>query len=243
MPGFDFKNFEGTPVQNLAKLVESQDTQKMTKLLQDGQITDIDYREPKHGLNLLVLSIVNKRPKSMKWLLEHGANPNLLNLRKEQSAMHWASGEMGCLDTFYLKLLIQHGGDVNSIKKIDTTYSSGARTYLIETPLSIAAGFGCMNTVAFLLNNGADPNQGTLEEETAVTDALIQDRLDIALYIMKHPKTKLKKYFFTRYVSTSNSELENITIRQFLMEENYEKEPEKNKLKQEILKFLETKGL
>jgi len=134
----------------------------------------------------LVTAILNKRYTYAKYLLDHGANPNLADVRgraalyaaidmrnQDYSAMpaHKEDDPMPSLDL--IKALLDRGADPNAplVKPLpgrsgmdtgDATLGAGA------TPLMRAARAGDAATMRALLAKGADPNLTTKDGNTAL---------------------------------------------------------------------------
>ena len=59
-PGYKFELFSNSPVHELAKAVEIQDTTRIIKFVVKDSIP-IDFKEPKFGQTLLTLAILNEK--------------------------------------------------------------------------------------------------------------------------------------------------------------------------------------
>lgn len=74
--GNNYRLFQNTAAWELAKAVDDEDTIKIREILNNKKV-DIDFREPKFGSTLLMLSIINSQYESVKTLLQMGAGPNV----------------------------------------------------------------------------------------------------------------------------------------------------------------------
>ena len=176
-PGYDFNNFKHTPVWDLARAVADDDTAKIGAILKDKRI-DVDCPDPKFGLTLLMLAVEYEQERSVEKLLQCGANPNAHKNQEDESPLiHCCFFISG---TKILKLLIEYGGDVNSIHIMDHR-KGGDGSWVNETPLMAAASdpkVGCLDKVKMLVESGADINKCTYYEGYgAITTAIIMENL------------------------------------------------------------------
>ncbi|BDA77553.1 hypothetical protein LPTSP3_g04830 [Leptospira kobayashii] len=177
--GYDFRLFRGTPVWELTKAAVIQDTEKMKKIVQEEKL-DVDFREPKFEETLLSMEVKNERYDSIRTLLELGADPNKQgnSLSEGYSPVMYAASAR---DTRVLKLLLAHGGNPNIEGK--GKISSGTITY---TPLLNASKRGRLENVKLLVKVGADIHFQNELGETPLKEALIQDHMDIVLYLLEN---------------------------------------------------------
>jgi hypothetical protein len=130
-----------TPLHNSAAIWL--DTTMIQFLLQGGanvEATDDQGETPLYAaVGVHLFQNPENHIKSVKLLLEHGANPNHRNKRQE-TALHKA------MDSEIAHLLLQHGADPN------------AQEFEGQTPLQKVAEAGRSETVKVLLAAGANPN-------------------------------------------------------------------------------------
>ena len=152
-PGYNFNLFDSTSNQALARAVENDNINEIKKIVSKGDIK-IDLQEPKFGNTLLMLAVGNDKINSVKALLEAGANINLRdydnNAPINEASKIYLHGDYSSSYQM-LKLLIEHGADVNSVKKGKGTDSSHYEIPLCNT----VENYKCAK---LLLDNGADPN-------------------------------------------------------------------------------------
>ena len=242
MPGFDFNLFKKTPVWELAKAVEKEDTEQIEAILRDTAIK-VDYHEPKFGNTLLILAIANNKKKSIKKLLEVGASPNAKDTYDNATPLIVAceNYSQDC-DSTILKWIIAFHGDVNMVENIDRIESNGAHSVVKATALMIAAENNCLGIVKVLVNAGADINQYTYHEGYgAITKAIIQDNIAIAKYLIIDKKAKIPEYCNIRNEGEKNEQ--KLTITDMLNERHYDAGSDNYKYKEEIISYLKSKGL
>ncbi len=95
--------------------------------------------------------------------------------------------------------MISYGADVNLTceynKKYDPQKPNESPVLLRTTAFMYACTGGCMKVVKCLLSHGADPNKWVgYEGNCALSKALIQERMDIAKYLIEEVKVKIPPY-------------------------------------------------
>jgi ankyrin repeat protein len=200
----------------------------------------VDFQEPKFGNTLLMLAVANNKKKSVKKLLERGANPNVKDYYDNTTPFLYAcENYSGNCDSTIVNWMLNFGGDPNTLKTIDRVESTGSHTIVKSTALMIAAKNNCIDIVKVLLNAGADINQYTYYEGYgAITEALVQDNLEIAKYLIIDRQAKIPAYCYVR----TNTD-KKLTITDMLNEQHYNKNSYNYKVKEEILSYLKGKGL
>jgi uncharacterized protein len=174
----DYRLFNGTPVQELARAVSTSDVGEIKKLVTNKHL-DVNYREAKYGRTLLILSVKNNNYESSKALLELGADVNIHDHYDGTSAIIAASG-FG-VDDELLTLLLKKGADPNDVEVGERRQGNNTR----YTPLLAASGQS-LDKVKILVEKGADVNKTTDIGFSPVGYALALDKLDIALYLLEH---------------------------------------------------------
>lgn len=72
--GMDYRNFNGTIAEKLAKAVIREDVEDIREELTANNIP-VDYKEPNYGQTLLHIAVMNMKEKSVETLLDLGADP------------------------------------------------------------------------------------------------------------------------------------------------------------------------
>jgi len=185
--GMDYRIFNDTPAEELARAVNKQNIGKIRQLVLE-QGVDVNYQEPRYGNTVLMNAIMNWDNKSVRTLLDLGADPNLytdtINGPGENSiliACQWNTRSS------VLELLLKYGADPNSCTK---GYQTNGRTKWAwrKTALDYASSFNFMEKVRLLVENGADVNHTPdgCQVPSALTDAIIQGNLEITLFLLEH---------------------------------------------------------
>lgn len=114
-----------------------------------------------------------------QYLLEEGADPNLVNEQNGESILHSVLSQPNRpVNNLIVRLLLAYGADVNS--KTTPNRESGAfmRDALTkgETPLHRAADFGNEESIQILLDAGADKTAKDINGESPLSWASWHDR-------------------------------------------------------------------
>ncbi|WP_163408523.1 ankyrin repeat domain-containing protein [Flavobacterium ajazii] len=226
--------FKGTPVFELASAIKNDNLKKVYTILKSHKF-NIDYKDNHNGYTVLMYATLYKKSSAIKILLENGSDPNLKDNTNKTNAFLFAlqnTNKIGneC-DTDILNLMIKYDANVNSLYKESNT---------LENPiLNIACTQGCLNVVKILVDKGADINYDDKYGNSAILQALYQDNLDIAKYLIIDKKAKIPKPLFIRRAGeTDSGEDEKVTLEDFLNEQNYNNNTSNFKLKKDLLNYL-----
>lgn len=185
--GNDYRLFQNTPAWNLAKAVWDQDISKIeNEVSKNPKI--INYQEDIYKSTLLDLSAYNGQNKSFSKLLELGANPNLANNFHCTTPLVMVSDQFD--DKYsYAEKLIEYGADTN----YQECLTGKDKQITNRTALICASLRGHLDIVKLLLKNGADINFTNVNGENALSNAIIGENYDIALYLLQNgAKCKLE---------------------------------------------------
>ena len=193
--GDDFRLFQGTVAWNLAKAVEDQNVTEIKRQVLSLKVP-IDYKEEKFGETLLMIAVWTNKLRSVKALLQLGANPNEPNdtLRNfGRNAVLFAS-ESKIPSPEILQLLLDYGGNPNSIECGKQKDNLGnwipARDFALN-----AAVFTGFEKVKILVEAGADVNlQTEFTVPGAMHAAIIYGRMDVLLYLLEHGADYRRKF-------------------------------------------------
>lgn len=242
LPGFDFQNFEGTKASELARAVQNENTEKIEEILVLNRDL-IDFTEPKFGYSLLMLSVANNLDKSVKKLLQLGADPNKKsepnkNLETEVTTAVFISCNKvyrrSC-STNILELLIKHGGHIND--KIQVQYYNS--NYITEeTPLMVATESNCIDLVKKIVDLGGDINAYDYSNgKGPITNSIIHDNLNILEYLIVEKKANIPNYIFVR-PAHNNSKRQELTIIELLNEQEYDIKSSNYQYRKKIIEYI-----
>ena len=193
--GDDFRLFQGTVAWDLAKAVEDQNVTEIKRQVLSLKVP-VDYKEEKFGGTLLMIAVRTNKLRSVKALLQLGANPNEPNdtLRNfGRNAVLFAS-ESKIPSPEILQLLLDYGGNPNSIECGKQKDNLGnwipARDFALN-----AAVFTGFEKVKILVEAGADVNlQTEFTVPGAMHAAIIYSRMDVLLYLLEHGADYRRKF-------------------------------------------------
>lgn len=179
LTGYNIKLWKGTPAWKLAKAVQGNDTSKVNRILGKGELS-IDYREPTYGESLLYWAIYNNKIETVRFLLSKGANPNLHTRFNGESPITLSCRYVD-IDIEILRLLLAYGGNPNdhATEEDSITYMRSDRT-----PLYCAAG-SSLDKTKMLIEAGADVNMALVNGKTPLYHALVRNRFDVILYLLR----------------------------------------------------------
>ena len=182
----DIELWKNTEVWDFAKCVSNNQFEKAGQLINKYHI-DVDFREPKFGESLLSWAVLNENIDAVKFLIGHGADPNLHNTYNGDSPMVDAAGSFDSGEI--LKYLLAHGGNPNDYVKSSEKLTYGRTRY---TPLGNAVIVSLKKT-KMLIEAGADPNFASENGMTPFYWA--SHRLDVLEYLLLNCDLDYKKTY------------------------------------------------
>lgn len=231
----DYRIFKDTPAWDLAKAVRDADTAEITYLVQEKKIP-IDFQDSIYGKSLLSLAVYHNNLKSVKKILELGADPNLYEDTINQQ------GTNPVIDACFfneeisieiLKLLLDYGGDPNSVTK----GVNDGHPYRMSA-MEASATFGDAEKIKVLIDYGADVNftPDRDYDTDPLLDALYTNKMRAALYLLENGAK-----FDKEYINPFSKEKETILF--ILRKIDLPLDSEEYKFKLKIIDFLKEKGL
>jgi hypothetical protein len=137
------------------------DAAKVQALLKPG--VDINALDGKYGCTPLAAAANNGQAETARFLLEHGADPNIRDTKGMAPIMHAITAGNAAV----VEALLAHGADP------DAWHEGGV------TPLMLAAGQGDLAIFKTLLAHGADPGAQDGHRLTAATTAQSMGHKDV----------------------------------------------------------------
>lgn len=237
-----YQRFEGTKAEILAKAVMVGDTLEIKEQVLNYHIP-VDFKENEFGSTLLNLATIYNNLKSVKCLLELGADPNLY----EDTIKSWGYNSVlnaaFCADNpEILRLLIAYGGDPDSQAKGVINYGMEQEAPNRDLALQLAARSN-IEKVKILLNAGADINKtGPEYFQSPIYSSLSSNHMDILLYLLRHGADYTIKFRQIDLTSAEKKEVEHTIVDRL----RWNVFPLNSKLyiqKMRVVKFLASKGL
>ena len=232
--GNDFRLFKNTQVWEFAKAVENQDTGAFATIIEKFKL-NIDIEENKYGQSLLHLAVLKNLDKSVKKLLELGANPNHFNKHDGYSPMHDAVGVFQHHDdTLVLSLLLQHGGDAN-IKTALTENNKGAYSKNVISILCSNVD-DQINKLKLLITSGASLEFDGEDNSNFMYSALKSKNYKLVL-ILLNLGSDYSKPIFTNFSG------EKIFMQVYMKDYLIDLQSEEYQYKLKVIDFLEKRGV
>ncbi len=235
----DYRLFQNTPAWNLAKAVQDENEEVISKILSiDKKL--VNYQDPKYGNTLLTLTIINQQMKPFRVLLKNNAEVNIHNSYDGTSPLI-QSCKFKSYDSEFAKILIEYKANVNDVEVGKRRDGNSTRF----TPLIAASQQGKLDLIKDLIKNGADINYENEFHQSALSSCVMQDRYDVAIYLLKSGANYLKPIFYrpSEKADYNPNESTPIYLVDILREDFFELDSKEYKSKLEIVEFLKDKGI
>lgn len=230
--GNDVHIFEDTPVWEMAKCIDENDTNTLKKLiLKDGK-KNINYQEKRWGFTLLHWSIYSYHFDGFKILIDNGAD---INIKDNDSAIAITRATSNWEDSRFLKLLIKVGANVNYEVRNKLSYNSG-------TPLTEAA-YSSLEITKLLVENGADVNYRYQQEDycaNPLNSAMSGGHMDIVKYLIIDCGFDISKPVYNIVFEGDSIQL---YVGHLLRKQVFDLDSEDYRIKMEIVRYLKTRGI
>lgn len=236
--GMDYRNFNGTIAENLAKAVIREDVEDIKEEVIANKIP-VDYKDPNYGQTLLHIAVMNQKEKSVETLLELGSDPNV----PSDSIEHNGSNAVILACDFrytpisILELLLKNGGDPNSRCTGVTKDGFGEYIPYRRSALDCAISSDSEITikkVRLLAKYGVNLNDGD-----ALRRALSFDDMETLLFLLEHGCDY--RYDWTDEIDEENNIKDDILYR--LRCVTPELGSKEHKFKYKVINFLKKRGL
>lgn len=238
LPGFDYNNFRSTQCWELAKAINENDSSRILHLVQKQKIS-VNCFDPKFGSSLLDLAIINDKARSFETLIQANVNVNASSPVDGRTALFnlcTYSHSLGHV-LFYMKSLVEHGADVN-VSVPDTLGGKPIRITALEM---LVQNTSDTESIKYLIDHGARldlyPKDGP---GALISKARLNSDLRPLKYLLIDRQISPPEFVAIRNEGTSRREI--ITLRKSLEERDVSAYPEQQKVKEEILLYLDSKG-
>lgn len=242
--GWDVRRFQGTKAWNLAKAIDDQKIREMRRQVIDLKVP-VDTRDRKKLFTPLMYAVFNNDIQSVKVLLELGADPNIptdsISDKGDNSVI--IASRYSDISIEILKLLLKYGGNPNSTECGRNYDMDGdwipARSSALSCAVSIS---GEIEKVKILVEAGANVNNYDGDfQDAPLMDALLLDRMNIALYLLEHGADY--NYKFRSCAPSSGGGSRDVDILYRLRQCIYPLDSQEYKDKLKVIKFLKDRGV
>lgn len=242
--GWDVCRFQGTKAWNLAKAIDDQNIREIRRQVVVLKVP-IDTKDRKKLFTPLMYAVFNNDIQSVKVLLELGADPNIptdsISDKGDNSVI--IASRYSDISIEILKLLLKYGGNPNSTECGRNYDMDGdwipARSSALSCAVSIS---GEIEKVKVLVEAGANVNNYDGDfQDAPLMDALLLDRMNIALYLLEHGADYNDK--FRSCAPSSGGGSRDVDILYRLRQCIYPLDSQEYKDKLKVIKFLKDRGV
>jgi len=233
---------------DLIKAARNEDLETMEGLVKEGHM-NLDYADSINGVSLLNWCIFSKKVKSFEKLLKLGANPNWQDTAYSFPTPIIQAAKEGSTSRF-LELSLKYRGNPNFLSK-------GIQGFENQTPLLGAVSYQRWDNVKILVENGADVNLTHDSMGTPLAEALVNDNIEMAKYLIDHGADYNNLKFWTQTVALDRNKqqilnshgspiminVKELNILDFLRMYQFPLNSKKYEIKMEVVRFLQIRGL
>ncbi len=234
----DYRIFKDTPAWDLAKAVRDADTAEIRYQILEKKIP-VNYQEQKYGESMLSIATYQNNIKSVKKLLELGANPNLYVDTINRSGYNPVikACKYKKISVEILKLLMDFGGNPNSVTK-GVNKNGNIVHPLRNSAMEEAASSGEIEKIKVLMDYGADINftPDRDYDTDPLKESLLTEHMNIALFLLEHG-AKYDKEYLDPFTNEKENILDLLRIQTFPLDS------EKYFYKLKIIEFLKKNGI
>lgn len=228
----------------MAKAIDDQNIREIRRQVVVLKVP-IDTKDRKKLFTPLMYAVFNNDIQSVKVLLELGADPNIptdsISDKGDNSVI--IASRYSDISIEILKLLLKYGGNPNSTECGRNYDMDGdwipARSSALSCAVSIS---GEIEKVKILVEAGANVNNYDGDfQDAPLMDALLLDRMNIALYLLEHGADY--NYKFRSCAPSSGGGSRDVDILYRLRQCIYPLDSQEYKDKLKVIKFLKDRGV
>lgn len=196
----DIDIFKDTPAWSLAKALNKSNFKKANEILMKNSSDIVNYQDPIFGTTLLMRTISEENYEAVRFLLEKGANPNIISKTGTTSLFRaishsWSDTEAN-EGSVLVELLLENGANPNTPYCAPEEEGTISPIECGTSPLMHATQRG-FEKVKLLIDYGAKIDYKTELGKTAAIKALLNEEIEVAHYLIVEKKAKVDEpYYF-----------------------------------------------
>lgn len=235
--------FRDTESYKLVRAIESNDTNAIRHEVISKSVP-VNFQTEEHGVSPLMIAVYQNKLKSVKCLLNLGADPNLCTdsvLSTGENSIIIAC-KYSSVSSEILKLLMAYKGDPNSREKGATHGHDRdllpARTYALTSLIHGSDNYN-MKKIRIMVEAGPD----SITIANAMNMALFLKNFDVALYLIENGADYKQKYIHRGFPNPAMEGYEEYDVLNDLITGKESMNIKSTRQKKEIINYLERKGV
>lgn len=203
----DVEIFKDTPAWYLAKALEKSNLREAKEILSKNNKDLMNYQDLEFGTTLLMRAISTENYKAVEFLLQNGANPNIVSKTGTtalfRSVAHSWKDVTASEDSKFVKIMLDNGADPNIPYCAPVDEGTLSPIECGTSPLMHATQRG-FEKAKLLIDSGADINYKTKLGTTAAIKALLNEKVDVAHYLIVEKKARVDEPYYYYYLNDRN---------------------------------------
>lgn len=200
----DIEIFKDTPAWDFAKALEKSNLRKAKEILSDnGNGGLVNYQDPEFGTTLLMRAISTENYKAVEFLLQNGANPNIVakvgGTALFDAVSHSWKDVAANENLRFVKIMLEYGADPNIPYCAPEAKGTISPIECGTSPLMHATQRG-FEKVKLLVEAGAEIDYKTELGTTAAIKALLHSKADVAHYLIVEKKARVDEPYYYYYL-------------------------------------------
>lgn len=195
--GGRLEGFQNTKGERIAEIIQDKDLNELKDFL-DSDTSGINAIG-KDGMTLLMWAVKSGNFDIARELLKAGADPDIKSSTGKTAVFYATEAQWGDVDNIhdrkFIDLLVEFGADVNLVYT-----GSGTLIHYGTSPL-IHAASRSLEKVKALMDGGAKKNYKTDRNWTAANQALLNEMVDIAHYLIVKEKADITQPYYYKDLS------------------------------------------
>lgn len=198
----DIEIFKDTPAWDFAKALEKSNLRRAKEIL-SGNGDLVNYQDPEFGTTLLMRAISTENYKAVEFLLQNGANPNIVakvgGTALFDAVSHSWKDVTANENPRFVKIMLEYGADPNIPYCAPEAKGTISPIECGTSPLMHATQRG-FEKVKLLVEAGAEIDYKTELGTTAAIEALMMKKADVAHYLIVEKKARVDEPYYYYYL-------------------------------------------